>query len=159
MLLIFSATTEAAKTYQNPTDFVSEQFSGQPPSAKTQTLTAAIQSRLTKINGNPYRASRVRYWQKGSKTVYILDDIGKTQPITIGYVIDGEKLSKVKVLIYRESHGDDVSRTYFTKQFKSVNLQSSGKLSRKPKNIAGATMSVRTLTRMARAALYLKSQL
>lgn len=152
------SSLEAAKTYQVPADFVSEQFSGQPPSAKTQALTAELQSRLSKINGNRYRSSRVRYWQKGTRTVYILDDIGKTQPITIGYVIDGEKLSNVKVLIYRESHGEDVSRTYFTKQFKSVSLKDN-KLSKNPKNIAGATMSVRTLTRMARAALFLKSQL
>ncbi len=157
MLLILPASLEAAKTYQNPTDFISEQFSGAPPTAKIQTITPALQSRLSQINGSPYKSSRVRYWKKGTRTVYILEDIGKTQLITIGYVIDGQKLSNVKVLIYRESHGDDVSRTYFTKQFKSVDLKSSGKLSKKPRNIAGATMSVRTLSRMARAALLLSS--
>lgn len=155
----FSLTVEAAKTYQSPSDFIKSQFPGQAPQAKLQSITSTMQSRLNQINGSQYRSSRIRYWQQGSRTVYILEDIGKTLPITIGYVIDGDKVSKVKVLIYRESHGDDVCRSYFTKQFKSLSLKSNGKLSKKPKNIAGATLSVRTLTRMARAALFLKSEL
>lgn len=153
------STSEASKTYQTPSDFVEEQFSGNTPQPQLQTITSAMQERLKQINGSPYRSSRIRYWQQGTRTVYILDDIGKTLPITIGYVIDDYKISKVKVLIYRESHGDDVCRSYFTKQFKSLSLKSNGKLSKTPKNIAGATLSVRTLSRMARAALFLSAEL
>jgi len=151
-------TAFAAKVYQQPADFVKAQFGGTVPKAGVQTLTAAMQTRISKMNGGKYGATRVRYWSKGDKTVYILNDIGKTQPITTGYVIEAGKLTTVKVLIYRESHGSEVRNTYFTKQFKTVTLGANGRLSKKPRNIAGATLSVRSLTRMARVALFLHSQ-
>lgn len=156
-LLLCPSLLHATKIYQQPVDFVSEQFGGVTPPPKVQSLSSDMQSRLHKMNGRKYQSSRVRYWTMGERTVFILDDIGKTQPITIGYVLDGNKITSVKVLIYRESHGDDVSRSYFTKQFKSMTLSETGRLSKTPKNIAGATLSVRTMSRMARAALFLKS--
>lgn len=157
--LLGLATSYGSKTYQAPTDFIKAQFGGKPPAAKVQTLTSTIQSRLSKMNGRRYGSSRVRYWRKGSKTVYILDDIGKTRPITIGYVIESGKVSSTKVLVYRESHGSEVSRSYFTKQLTGISLRSTGRLSKKPRNISGATLSVRTMSRMARMSLYLSSLL
>ncbi len=87
--------------------------------------------------------------------VVILDEIGKTQPITTGFVVSGGRIEKVKVLIYRESHGFEVRRSSFTKQFKGASLDRSGKLNRRINNIAGATLSVRALTKLAGVALYL----
>ena len=157
VLMATSLSALADKVYQSPADFVKSEFAGKVPSPRVQSLSAEMQKRITQMNGRKYAAQRVRYWSSGSKTVYILNSIGKTQPITCGYVLEGKKLSKVKVLVYRESHGDEVSRSYFTKQFRSLTLKKNGKLSRKPGNIAGATMSVRSLQRMARVALYLES--
>ena len=88
--------------------------------------------------------------------VVILDEIGKTQPITIGFVVIGDKVEQVKLLIYRETIGAEVRRTSFTNQFKGATLGSNGKLSRRINNIAGATLSVRALTELGRVALYLE---
>ena len=46
-------------------------------------------------------------------------------------------------------------RTSFTNQFKGAVLGTSGKLSRKVNNIAGATLSTRAMMEMGRVALYL----
>jgi Na+-translocating ferredoxin:NAD+ oxidoreductase RnfG subunit len=88
--------------------------------------------------------------------VVILDEIGKTQAITTGFVVSGGRIEQVKVLTYRESIGSEVRRTSFTNQFKGASLEESGKLSKRINNIAGATLSVRAVTEMARVALYLE---
>ncbi len=105
--------------------------------------------------GHEYRPSRVRYWTYRGKMVVILDELGKTQPITTGYVVSGGKIELVKMLIYRETIGAEVRRTSFTNQFKGAALGSSGKLSRRVNNIAGATLSTRAMMEMGRVALYL----
>ena len=158
VLIISASSLLADKVYQQPASFVKTQFGGKTPAAKVQSLSAAMQKRIAAINGRKYSASRVRYWSQGGKSVYILSDIGKSRPITIGYVVENGKISQVKVLVYRESHGNEVAYSYFTKQFKKISLKSNGRLSKSPRNIAGATLSVRALTRMARVALYLDSK-
>ena len=100
------------------------------------TLTGTHQSRIKRLLGHAYRPSRVRYWTSGSRMVVILDEIGKTQPITMGFVVIGDKVEQVKLLIYRETIGAEVRRTSFTNQFKGATLGSNGKLSRRINNIA-----------------------
>lgn len=105
--------------------------------------------------GHEYRPARVRYWTHKGKMVVILDEIGKTRPITTGYVVNKGKIEHVKMLIYRETIGAEVRRTSFTNQFKGAVLGASGKLSRRVNNIAGATLSTRAMMEMGRVALYL----
>ena len=105
--------------------------------------------------GHEYRPSKVRYWMSGRRMVIILEEVGKTQPITTGYVVSGGKIEQVRLLIYRETIGAEVRRTSFTNQFKGGTLGSNGKLSSRINNIAGATLSTRALTEMGRVALYL----
>lgn len=156
-MLCFNA--QASKVYQQPADFVKQQFGGAPPAPQLQTLCSTMKQRIQQMNGKQYCASRIRYWKKGNRVVYILDDIGKTRPITIGYVVENNRIISNKVLIYRESHGSEVSRGYFNKQLNGVSLTSKGSLSKDPRNIAGATLSVRTMKRTSRIALYLQSLL
>ena len=100
---------------------------------------------------------RIRYWADDGKTAWILDEIGKTEPITTGFIVRGGKLAEVKVLIYRESHGWEVSRPFFTKQFVGASLKGD-KLSTSVDGVVGATLSVRALTKLSAAALYLSQQ-
>ena len=63
----------------------------------------------------------------------------------------------MKILIYRESHGWEVSKPFFTKQFSNASLKKGDQLSVGIRNVAGATLSVRAVTKLARLALYFDS--
>jgi len=156
LLIAASGIAQAGTTvYQKPSDFIRSACGGQIPTSKYLTLTSSHQSKIRRLMGHEYRPSRVRYWTYRGKMVVILDELGKTQPITTGYVVSGGKIELVKMLIYRETIGAEVRRTSFTNQFKGAALGSSGKLSRRVNNIAGATLSTRAMMEMGRVALYL----
>lgn len=141
-----------------PSAFIRDTFKSKSPMAGALTLTPALQAEIRKLVGRPYKGGRVRYWTSGGRTVWILNEIGKTKPITTGYVVKGGRIERVKVLIYRESHGYEVKETFFTKQFKGAALKPKAKLSKRIDNVAGATLSVKALTKMAKLALYLDSK-
>ncbi len=155
MALTLGASRAATTVYEKPSNFIRSACGGVIPAAGAIDLTASHQARIKRLLGHTYRPSRVRYWVSGQRMVVILDEIGKTQPITTGFVVSGGRIERVKVLIYRESIGAEVRRTSFTNQFRGATLGGSGKLSRRIHNIAGATLSVRALSEMARVALYL----
>tara|TARA_B100001109_G_scaffold231570_1_gene208833 strand:+ start:1312 stop:1824 length:513 start_codon:yes stop_codon:yes gene_type:complete len=158
LTLLFGLTlaVEAGTTvYQKPSEFIRSVCGGQVPTTKYLTLTSSNQSRIQRLMGHEYRPARVRYWTYKGKMVVILDEIGKTRPITTGFVVNGGKIESVKMLIYRETIGAEVRRTSFTNQFKGAVLGPSGKLSRRVNNIAGATLSTRAMMEMGRVALYL----
>lgn len=146
----------AVKTYEKPSSFITRHF-GKIPKTQAISLSRAQQSELKKILGHSYAEKRVRYWEDGGKTAFILEEIGKTEPITTGFIIKGGKIVEIKVLIYRESHGWEVSRPFFTKQFVGAKLDGS-KVDREIDGIVGATLSVRALTNLSAAALYLDQQ-
>jgi len=147
----------ADRVYMKPSDFLKSHFRGSIPPTRSHTLTGDQQNRVKRLLGRAYTPGRVRYWTDGQRTVWILEEIGKTKPITTGYAVKGGKIEEVKVLIYRESHGWEVSSPSFTNQFKKATLESNGRLSRKVNGISGATLSVNALTKLGRVALYLES--
>ena len=156
LLIAASGIAQAGTTvYQKPSDFIRSACGGQIPTSKYLTLTSSHQSKIRRLMGHEYRPARVRYWTHKGKMVVILDEIGKTRPITTGYVVNKGKIEYVKMLIYRETIGAEVRRTSFTNQFKGAVLGTSGKLSRRVNNIAGATLSTRAMMEMGRVALYL----
>ena len=155
LLIAASGIAQAGTTvYQKPSDFIRSACGGQIPTSKYLTLTSSHQSKIRRLMGHEYRPARVRYWTHKGKMVVILDEIGKTRPITTGYVVNKGKIEYVKMLIYRETIGAEVRRTSFTNQFKGAVLGASGKLSRRVNNIAGATLSTRAMMEMGRVALY-----
>ena len=144
----------AGGVYQEPMSFVQETFAGKPPAPRLLWLTKDVQARVRAILGHDYPALRARYWMQGARSAWVLDEIGKEEPITAGIVIDGGKIETVKVLIFRESRGDEVRYPAFTRQFKSATLTSGLTLDKPIDGISGATLSVRALTKLARLALY-----
>ncbi len=101
--------------------------------------------------------NKVRYWRRGSSTVWILNRTGKYKPITTGWLISGGAIRRARVLIYREApHGVEVRFPQFTSQFSGAGLSGS-RLSRGVSNISGATLSVNSMKRMGALALYLAS--
>lgn len=142
--------------YQKPSAFIAASFGGKLPPQRALALSATHQAMMKRFLGHSYKPSTIRYWAQGGRFVVILDEVGKTQPITTGFVVKGAQIEQVKVLIYRESHGFEVSRSSFTKQFRKARLGVDGKLDRRIDGVSGATMSVRALTGLARVALYLE---
>lgn len=156
MFMTLSHAVAAEKIYEKPSSFLNRHF-GEIPKTQVLDLDRLQQSGLKDVLGHACGQKRIRYWQGAGKTAWILDEIGKTEPITVGFVVRDGRLAEVKVLVYRESHGWEVSRPFFTRQFVGAKL-AGGRLERDIDGIVGATLSVRALTRLSAAALYLSQQ-
>jgi len=150
--------------FEKPSAFLKRHYK-KIPKTQVRTLSAKDQKALSKILGHRYAHQKVRYWQVGDKTSWILEEIGKSEPITAGFITRKAKntqnqivtqISEVKILIYRESHGSEVRHPFFTKQFQGTTLKGY-KLQKKVDGIVGATLSVRAITKLSAAALYLSS--
>lgn len=138
-------------------EFISK-YLKQPVENKVLWLNKSLQQRAATILGHNYQGLRVRYWQAGSRSAWILDEIGKEQPITTGIVVENNQIVAVDVLVYRESRGGEVQQSFFTKQFQGLSLDKNDKLSKKIDGITGATLSVWALQKVARLALMFDSQ-
>ena len=161
IFLLFSisfSNTFAEGTYQKPADFVKESFSSKPPKSSVLWITKSLKPAIYKIMGHDLAALRVRYWARDGKTVWILNEIGKKHPITVGLVVKQNRIQRLKVLIFRESRGWEVRHPFFTEQFKQIGITSENKLERNIDGISGATLSVTALKKLARLALYFHQQ-
>lgn len=156
-LVLAAAPAHAAeKVYEKPSDFLIRNF-GEIPKTRVIELNRGQQAAISRMLGHDYESRRIRYWKSGNKTAWILNEIGKTEPITTGYVISAGRIIELQVLIYRESHGWEVSRPFFTRQFKGAVLKGE-RVDREIDGIVGATLSVRALTKLSAVALYLAQQ-
>ena len=85
----------------------------------------------------------------------MLEEIGKELPNNLGLVINQIRIEQIRVLIYRESRGDEVRHAFFTDQFVGAGLTGADQLDRSFDGVSGATLSTRALTKLARVALVL----
>jgi hypothetical protein len=141
------------EVYQEPDAFVAEVF-GTVPAPKVLWLTKDIQAQAAAILGHPPAQLRQRYWSDAHKSVWVLEEIGKEELITAGFVVADGRIDHVRVLVYRESRGQEVRYPSFLKQFKGAKLAQGARLDREIDGIAGATLSVGAMERMARLALF-----
>ena len=142
------------RVYQTPEDFLATAF-GTTPDPERITLSGDLGKEVKNILGHRYKKVRVPYWQNECPTGWILEEIGKERYITTGFIVNGQGLEKVKVLIFRESRGWEVKHDYFGEQFVSAKLGKKNKLDKRIDNITGATMSVDAVTNISRMALLL----
>jgi hypothetical protein len=154
VLLLACASAHSEEVYLAPEAFLAQAFDGSAPKASTLWLTSPVQAEATRILGHPPRQLRQRYWLSGDKSAWILEEIGKEEFITAGFVVRGGRMDHARVLVYRESRGGEVRYPAFLKQFLGVTLTGEQQLSARIDNIAGATLSVSSMSRMARLALY-----
>lgn len=153
LTLTFAAAAAAyGQVYQEPAAFVAEVF-GSTPAPRVLWLTREIQAQAATILGHPPAQLRQRYWSEGGKSVWILEETGKEEPITAGFVVVSGHIDHVRVLIYRESRGQEVRQSSFLRQFKDASLARGNRLDRDIDGIVGATLSVGAMERMARLAL------
>jgi len=143
----------AEMVYQSPENFLAENL----PACRQQALwlKSGIKSQIETLIGHPFPGVRVRYCQQGGRTAWILDEIGKTEPITSGIIVDRGQVETVRVLVFRESRGFEVHRSAFTRQYESAVLDGNNKLDRHIDGITGATLSVSALNRQVKLALLL----
>ncbi len=146
--------------YMTPEEFLAESFSSAQPLIQSLWLTEDIRDNAKQIFNHVYPGLRIRYWHAGQKetqrTAWIINEIGKTRPITIGIAICGDKIERVRILEFRESRGGEVRMPFFTRQFVGLSLlPSKTQLSKNIDGITGATLSVKAVKKAARFALFL----
>jgi hypothetical protein len=153
LLILVAPVTHGAETYQTPETFVAEAFAGNAPAPALLWITGDLREKATQILGHPPAALRTRYWRMDQRTAWILEEIGKEEPITVGLVVQDDALETIKVLVYRESRGWEIRHDFFTRQFRQARLQEGNQLDRQIDGIAGATLSVNAMRKLARLAL------
>lgn len=155
--LITSLSTLNAAEYQSTNDFLIQAFSGTPPSPRVLWLKKQFKKTVAHILKHKPGFLRTRYWKTADQSVWILNEIGKIKPITVGVIIKDKKIVLLKVLAFRESRGWEVKHDFFTDQFIQNKLKPDLTLSHSIDGISGATLSVRALTKVAQLALYFDS--
>jgi len=166
VLLLCSAVLAAAlggraafaEEYLSRDAFLASAFAGAEPQPHTVWLNDEQRAAARAAVGWVPDALRLRYWSAGERTAWVLEDIGKEKPITLGVVVDGGAIERVEVLAFRESRGWEIRYPFFTEQFHGIRLASDGDLSKPVDGITGATLSVRAVERMSRLALWLGAQ-
>lgn len=144
-------------TFQTPAAFLAEAF-GTPPAPSVLALDAAMQAQIAAVFGRAYPQTQLRYWKANGRSAWILDDIGKQgyQITTSGFVVKEKHIDFARVLIYRESRGEQVAEPSWLKKLVGRMLVGTA-LDQPVDNISGATLSVKMMQRMAAAALLLDS--
>lgn len=143
----------APGVYEQPNAFISEAFSGHPPVPRKLWITRELRGNAAAILGHAPGSLRYSYWQRGSRTAWVLDEVGKELPITAGILIDAGRVVAVRVLIFRETRGWEVRYPFFTDQFAGIMLDRDNRLNKNIDGISGATLSVNALARLTRLAL------
>lgn len=153
--LLLAAATQvvaASGVYMEPEQFLAESFTTAPSQASMLWLSGDLRTEATQILSHPPTSARLRYWQQGPRTAWILNEIGKEQPITAGFVIEQGQIVAARVLTFRESRGWEIRNPNFTEQFNGARLQDD-LLDKNIDGISGATLSVRAMDKMSRLAL------
>jgi len=159
LVALLLSEAAVAAVYQEPADFVNETFSGNPPPPQVLWLTGTLGDEVQQILGHSPYSKRLRYWRQGERSAWVLDEIGKEQPITTGIVVNAGQIERVRILVFRESRGWEVRHDFFTRQFDGASMNGGRELDRNIDGISGATLSVRAVEKLARLALVLDSQL
>ena len=156
--LLLPALVYSASVYETRADFLSRAFNDSPPEPAILWLSGERKSAVRQILGHDYAALRLRYWCQGERSAWILDEIGKDLPITVGIIIEKNYIKNLRVLTYRENRGGEVVTASFTDQFNHAAIEETKQLDVRIDGISGATLSVQALTRLATMALFLNTE-
>lgn len=159
MTLSLPAPIFADSVYETQAEFLSRAFSPSPPEPGILWLSGERKSEVRQLLGHDYPALRIRYWCQAGRSAWVLEEIGKDLPITVGIIIDNNYIKNLRVLTYRENRGGEVVAPAFTDQFTNARLQESNRLDVTVDSISGATLSVQALTRLAGMALFLHAEI
>lgn len=138
-------------------EFVTRAFHGQAPVAAALWFTPELKASAKSATGFAPEVMRLRYWRNGDRTAWILDRIGKEEPISFGVVVENDAIVSIEVLVYRESRGHEIRAPRWLAQFAGARATPRG-IDRRVDNITGATLSVRASVDVARLALFAHRQ-
>lgn len=159
VLTLAPILSSAKGVYQTPQAFVVEVLGEPAPKPQLLWLDQTLRDDIRHIMGHDFARLRLRYWQQSSRTVWVLEEIGKEKPITVGIVVNAGAIERLKVLIFRESRGWEIRYPFFTGQFLGASLNGETRLNQQIDGISGATLSVRAVKKLATLALYLDRHL
>jgi hypothetical protein len=151
--VMLPSLVSAASIYETQAEFLERAFSGTPPSPDIIWLSGDRKATVRQILTHDYPALRLRYWCKDTRSAWVLEEIGKELPITVGVIINAGYIESLRVLTYRENRGEEVTTPAFTDQFIDSKRDGNGELDKHIDGISGATLSVQALTRLAGMAL------
>ena len=158
--LVMSAQALAISGYDE-TEFMTveaflSQVYGEPlPGMSLLPLRGDLRDQVETALGHRYRGLRLRYWQQGNVTTWIIDEKSKDMPMTLAVAVGPAGITYLNVLVYREPRGGEVHQAFFRQQFVGMTLQDDLSLSREVDGITGATLSVDAVSRVAAMALLL----
>ena len=96
------------------------------------------------IDNKVYPYLKVHTDHEALGEIFLLDVIGQAQPISFAIAIASDgSVRDVRVMVYRESHGDEIEDRRFHKQFVSKTLRDPIALGKDVDAISGATISSR----------------
>ena len=156
--LCLPVLVNAATVYETHAEFLGRAFSNSPPEPGIVWLSGERKSAVGQLLGHDYPALRLRYWCQDERTAWVLEEVGKELPITVGVVVEKNYIRSLKVLTYRENRGGEVATPAFTDQFDGTRLAANNTLDATIDGISGATLSVQALTRLAGVALFLHAE-
>jgi hypothetical protein len=139
--------------YLEVEEFLEAAFDSAPAETETLFVDADLRGEIESVLGHRFSRLRLRYWEESGTTAWILDEIGKTEPITIGVAVEEGRVRLVRILEFRESRGWEVRFPFFTAQYVGAELDSERKVDRHIDGITGATLSVTAVEKVVRTAL------
>jgi len=156
--LLWPALAPAEEIYVKAEDYIAAALDRKPGKPHVLWVTRDIKPMIRMILRGEKSPLRYRYYRTGNRTVWILDIIGKTLPITTGITIENGKVIDMTVLTYRESHGSEIRYPAYRQQFNDIGLTEKLLLSKPVNGISGATLSSNAMKKIVRLALYLDSR-
>jgi len=157
-MLLLPALAYSASVYETQAEFLDRAFGDSAPEASVMWLSGDRKKTVRQLLDHDYPALRVRYWCQEQRSAWILEEIGKELPITVGIIVESNFIRNLKVMTYRENRGGEVATPAFTDQFIDAALDNDRALDTRIDGISGATLSVRALTRLASMALFLHAE-
>ncbi|MCC3860384.1 FMN-binding protein [Pseudemcibacter aquimaris] len=146
----------AERVYTKTSDYVKSFFNGETPKKATVWVIGDLRDNITEVlNGADSTPVRYRYWRDGGRTLWVLESVARTMPITAGVVVENGEILDISVLVYRENRGYEVQARNHRVQYVGAVLKDSNTLSNPINGISGSTLSVNSMKRMARIALLL----
>lgn len=146
----------ADRVFNKTSDYVKSFFGGETPKKATVWVIGDLRDDINQvINGADNTPVRYRYWRKDSRTLWVLDSVARSMPITAGVVVENGKIEDISVLVYRESRGHEVQNRMHRVQYYGATITDNNTLDKPINGISGSTLSVNSMKRMARIALLL----
>lgn len=157
-MLLSMAVWAGQGRYLDREAFLETAFAGSEPEQGMLWLSGELRSTLEAMLGHRLSMLRVRYWYDRHTTAWILDEVGKEEPITIGVSVRNDSVEIVRILEFRESRGWEVRYPFFTDQFTGARLFGNHAIDKHIDGITGATLSVAAVNRVVHMALILHEE-